>query len=139
MKRFEFVHLSMYGYSSSSISNSPGLNIGYDWVSQGLPFKRKYILKKRKLINRYINISFKRKYIFREPSKHRPHLSPKRGRSTQGWRGPSPDISGDDLPSLRVGIDVHWWKVPPLLFKHPNPSRTLVVGMCRTPLYPCHP
>ena len=30
----------MYGYSSSSISNSSGLNISYYWVSQGLPFKK---------------------------------------------------------------------------------------------------
>ena len=31
----------MYGYSSSSISNSPGLNISYNWVSQGSPFKKR--------------------------------------------------------------------------------------------------
>ena len=131
----------MNGNSSSSISNSSGLNISYNWVSQGTPFKNEINLRALNsfLFQRYIKRAFKRRYILREPSKQRSHLSPKRGRSTLGWTGPSPEISGDDLPSLRYGIDVHWWKATLPLFKHPNPSRTLVVGMCRAPLYPCHP
>ena len=33
-------HLSVNGYGSSAVTNSSWLNISYDWVSQGLPFKK---------------------------------------------------------------------------------------------------